>query len=260
MDRRTVLATGAAAGLAASLPAHARKVRRVKTPITFVLVHGAWHGGWCWRDVRVALTAQGHRVYTPTLTGQGERLHLTRADLKVDDHIRDVTALIDFEDLSTVVLVGHSYGGVVISGVADQRADKIKHAIYLDALVPIAGQPTFVLPPEMAKGFIDGHRMPAFPPEMFDVPKGHPAYAWVQRRVTDMPAGVLTSPVPLTGAWEKVQRTYVECTTNTLDGPREAQKRVKAAKWPYRQLKSGHDAMVTEPAALTKLLLELARI
>src|SRR3984957_20745503 len=107
---------------------------------TFVLVHGAWHGSWCWKRVRQALQAAGHNVFTPTLTGVADRSHLLSPDVNLDTHIDDVVNLIRWEELSDVVLCGHSYGGMVITGVADALSDRIRSLVYLDAFVPKDGE------------------------------------------------------------------------------------------------------------------------
>src|SRR6202040_1266512 len=107
---------------------------------TFVLVHGAWHGSWCWKRVRKALQARGHDVFTPTLTGVGERSHLLSPDVNLDTHITDVVNLIRWEELSDVVLCGHSYGGCVVTGVADRLPDRIGAMVYLDAFTPEDGE------------------------------------------------------------------------------------------------------------------------
>ena len=106
---------------------------------TFVLVHGAWHGAWCWRRVSDLLEGKGHKVFTPTLTGLGERSHLLRQGIDVSTHVTDVVNLMKWERLSDVVLCGHSYGGMVVSGVAEQMADKIGSIVFLDAFVPDDG-------------------------------------------------------------------------------------------------------------------------
>ncbi|MGZ0244868.1 MAG: alpha/beta fold hydrolase, partial [Alphaproteobacteria bacterium] len=107
---------------------------------SFVLVHGAWHGGWCWRDVRRVLEEHGHTVFTPTLTGLGERSHLLSPDIDLETHIADVINLLVWEELNDVILVGHSYGGMVITGVADQAKDRLRHIVYLDAFLPADGE------------------------------------------------------------------------------------------------------------------------
>src|SRR5205809_2952479 len=107
---------------------------------SFVLIHGAWHGSWCWKRVRRLLQAQGHDVFTPTLTGVGERSHLLSRDVNLETHILDIVNLIRWEELSDIVLCGHSYGGCVISGVADRIPDRIRALVYLDAFVPENGE------------------------------------------------------------------------------------------------------------------------
>jgi pimeloyl-ACP methyl ester carboxylesterase len=116
------------------------KQLRRKWMATFVLVHGGWHGSWCWKRVRKALQARGHDVFTPTLTGVGERSHLLSPDVNLDTHITDVVNLIRWEELSGIVLCGHSYGGCVITGVADRLSDRVAALVYLDAFVPEDGQ------------------------------------------------------------------------------------------------------------------------
>src|SRR5437879_1752139 len=103
---------------------------------TFVLVHGAWHGGWCWKKLTPLLRSNGHDVFTPTLTGLGERAHLANQAIDLTTHIEDVVSTLDYEDLRGVILVGHSYGGIVISGVADRIPARIGCVVYLDAFVP----------------------------------------------------------------------------------------------------------------------------
>ena len=107
---------------------------------TYVLVHGGGHGGWCYQRVARLLRSAGHEVYTPTLTGLGERAHLLSGGVDLDLHIRDVVAVLEFEDLRDVILVGHSYGGMVITGVADRAADRIGRLVFLDAANPVNGQ------------------------------------------------------------------------------------------------------------------------
>ena len=144
---------------------------------TFVLVHGAWHGGWCWKKVTPLLRAAGHEVYTPTLTGLGERAHLLTREVDLDTHIRDIINVLEYEELRDVILVGHSYAGMVIAGVADRVPARLAHLVYLDAFVPRDGQASLSLsPPELeahlraqalAEG--DGWRVPAPPAAWYGV-------------------------------------------------------------------------------------------
>jgi pimeloyl-ACP methyl ester carboxylesterase len=258
MQRRSLLKAAAIATAAVMTPkAMAKTPSKLRT---FVLVHGAWHGGWCWKYVQQALVARGHKVFAPTLTGQGERHHLTRADISLDTHITDITAMIEAEELDDVVLVGHSYGGIVISGVADRLPQRLSRTIYLDAVLAEDGKPILAIPPAMRASFIDGFRIASFPAEMFNVPKDHPLYPWVARRLTDMPVAVFEKPLVLTGAWTKVPRHFITCTINTLEGPKLGLARAKAEGWDIQTIATGHDAMVTAPKELTALLLKLATL
>ena len=135
ITRPDVLAAGTAM-LAAHLSPAARQTARK----TFVLVHGAWHGGWCWRRVADLLQARGHKVFAPTLTGLGERSHLLDAKVDLTMHVTDIVNLIKWERLNDIVLVGHSYGGMVITGVAERTGFSISSIVYLDAFVPENGQ------------------------------------------------------------------------------------------------------------------------
>src|SRR5919202_1722005 len=110
------------------------------TSTTFVLVHGAWHGGWCCRRLIPLLRDAGHEVYAPTLTGLGERSHLLSPAIDLETHVRDVTGVLEYEELTGVVLVGHSYGGMVITGVAEDAAPRLAHLVYLDAFLPRDGE------------------------------------------------------------------------------------------------------------------------
>ena len=220
MHRRDSLKLiGAAAALLVSRPVSGAERRR--SP--FVLVHGAWHGGWCWRHVRARLIAAGHDVYTPTLTGQGERHHLTGPDITLDTHIEDVARVIEWEELDGVVLVGHSYGGYVVTGVADRLKDRLARVVYLDALIPTDGRAMSdaSTPEQVAAAratLIDGYRLPSPPPAWFGVPETDAANtAWLTRRLTDMPFACLTTPARLpNGGADGLPRTFIRCTAPPL--------------------------------------------
>ena len=132
-------------------PTLERGLPKTQNPATYVLVHGAWHGSWCWKRVRKGLRDTGHQVFTPTLTGLGERSHLNSAAVNLSTHIADVVNLLRWEDLSDVILCGHSYGGTVITGVADRIPERIRTLVYLDAFVPEDGECLFDLAPEHAQ-------------------------------------------------------------------------------------------------------------
>ncbi|HEU0075878.1 MAG TPA: alpha/beta hydrolase [Dehalococcoidia bacterium] len=230
---------------------------------TFVLVIGAWHGGWAWKRVAPLLRTAGHTVFTPTLTGLADRQHLASDDVDLTTHVTDVVNLVDYEDLSDIVLVGHSYSGFVITGVAAERADKISHLIFLDAFIPNKDGETFVqnVGP-VAEAMVSGPdwrvAVPDPPVGDFDVTDAADL-AWIKAKMTPHPRGTMTEGVKVTVPIEALafKRTYVR----TSDSPffLEAASRVKdRPEWQYRELLAGHDSMVTQPDDLTKLLLALA--
>src|SRR5215213_8165836 len=162
---------------------------------TFVLVHGGWHGGWCWKYVTPLLRAAGHAVFTPTLTGVGERAHLARPDTGLETHIQDIVGVLTYEDLQRVLLVGHSLGGPVITGVADRIAERIAHLIYLDATIPRDGQADVdCYPPEfgvraLAERFLAEEKHVSAPPaeeHPFGITKEKQA-RWVNSKLTPHP-------------------------------------------------------------------------
>lgn len=233
--------------------------------MNFVLVHGAWHGGWCWRHVAAQLRAQGHQVFTPTMTGLGERAHLLNEQVGLSTFIDDISAVINCEELSDVVLVGHSFGGPVISGVADRIPHTLRQLIYLDGLIVQNGQSALsILPPAVQKErsrTIDpeGLRMAIPAPEKFGVTDQQQA-AWLMHQLT---------PHPLKAYAEKVQlrhplgnglrKTYIAVTDPWYPPLENVRAWIKnQSDWEYRELAAGHDAMVTSPAALTQMLLALA--
>lgn len=236
----------------------------------FVLVHGAWHGGWCWRDVAAALRAAGHRVLTPTHTGVGERAHQGGADVTLQTHVRDVIAAIETEELDDIVLCGHSYGGMVVSCVADRLGARVRSLVYLDAFVPEDGQSLtdlikLALPPEIATGFITafhdsarpGGLMAPIPAEAFGIkPENR---AWVDRRCVPQSLATFTSPALLGGGATVAQRTYI-----LADGWDPSPFRHFAAKvdgqpgWRLLKLPCSHDVMVDMPQELAAELLKLA--
>jgi pimeloyl-ACP methyl ester carboxylesterase len=227
-------------------------------PTTFVLVHGAWHGGWCWTKLTPLLRAAGHQVYTPTLTGLGERSHLLTSEVGLDTHIRDVTAVLEYEDLRDVVLVGHSYGGMVITGVAAaDAARRLAHLVYLDAFLPEPGRAlTDYAPVPPTKP--DGWRVP--PPataRQFGVSDERDA-AWTTARLGDQPLRAFTQPLPAaTAVTSSVRRTFIQCTTARWFA--EAAERARRQGFQSRELLSaGHDAMLSQPGALARLLFATA--
>jgi len=237
---------------------------------TFVLVHGAWHGGWCWRKLVPLLEALGHRVWTPTLTGLGERAHLLSADVDLQTHVLDVSALLEMEDLRDVVLVGHSYAGMVITGVAD----RLVGLIYLDAFLPDAGKALRDYTPARAPAAPVAAASDAPPPVRdWRVPPRQTAKefgiqdeaeaAWVQARLRPQSAKTFTQPLPLRDGFPHgIRRTYIRCTyircTDDAWFVEAAQRAGRQGATVRELLGHGHDAMWTAPEALARLLGELS--
>ena len=233
---------------------------------TFLLVHGGWVGGWCWRRVTPLLEAAGHRVFTPTLTGLGERAHLCNAAIDLDTHIEDVVSVLQYEDLHEVVLVGHSYGGMVITGAAERAAERLAHLCYLDAFVPEDGQaladlvgPAIIADArEKAQLSTDGSRVPMpFPLAAVGIEKDADV-VWMTPRLTPHPLNSMLQPVRLSNpAARALPRTFIYCSKPAMGFfERFAQK--ARSGWRYREIATGHTAMVTEPRRVADLLLELA--
>jgi pimeloyl-ACP methyl ester carboxylesterase len=232
---------------------------------TFVLVHGAWHGSWCWKRVRPALQALGHHVFTPTLTGVGERAHLLSPHVNLDTHINDVVNLILWEDLTHVVLCGHSYGGAVISGVADRVAERIGALVYLDAFVLEDGQSIHdTLPPahrelqlDLAQRVGDGWKVPPIPAEVFNV---NPAdRAWVDSQCTMQPLATFQQPLELSAALHAAISTTFILATGFHDSPFPPHyERAKVKGWATATIDCGHDVMLDRPEELTGILAGIA--
>src|ERR1044071_9171723 len=220
-------------------------------PTTFVLIHGAWSGGWCYARVAALLRSRGHTVFTPTLTGQGERAHLFSGAINLSTHIADVLGVLRFERLDDIVLAGHSYGGMVITGVADRTADKIKALAYLDAFVPEDGQSLFDINiPANTQRFIQGAgtlgglSVRAPPAAYFGVNAADAAL--VDALATPFPLGCFTEKLKLSGAYRAVQRhLYVHGTVLPRESPfRRFYEHAVAAGWSAHALACGHHVML----------------
>ena len=231
---------------------------------TFVLVHGAWHGGWAWRRVADRLRARGHVVFTPTLTGLGERVHLLQPGINASMHIADVLGLVRFEQLDDFVLVGHSYGGCVVSGLAEAMPNAIRSIVFLDAFIPDNGDATIdlvqpavqqVIRDALARGETT---VPVRDAAAFKV--NEKDRAWVDALATPQPIGTMTEKLTLTGARERIpKKTYIRASGYPNVSFDKAYARVKGDRtWRTYEVPCGHDVMIDEPARLTEILLEVA--
>lgn len=259
-----------------------RAAARGAAPI--VLVHGTWHGGWVWGPVRRLLTAAGHDVYAPSCTGCGDRAHLLTPEVGLDTHVQDICGLIEAEELQHVVLVGHSFAGLTITGVADRMRDRIGHLVYLDALVPTRERPTAV--PRKPDGsypefwekrrakFIDGYKMDYFaeyPLEMLVPKEDLASQAWLRRRLTPHPSRGWSDSISFAnGGYEGLPKTIVRCTaqiyspsSREMAGPSltTAPKTASGAPdpWNLLELPASRDAMVTHPHETAVALAGIAR-
>ena len=242
--------------------------------MTYVLIHPAWFGGWCWKKLTPLLRAQGHAVFTPTLTGLGERAHLARPEIGLEIHVRDVTSVIEYEDLRKVILVGNSSSGMVMIGVADYMPERIAHLIFLDAFVPVDGQSMLdVIPPDRRpalEAFVqkegDGWLLPRFAPppwkklvtEVWQVTEDADL-DWILPRLRPTPFGHFREPVKRKNpAAEKLPRTYIRTQWPHPGLDRYAAAASEAAGWQSRRIASSHLPYITHPKELAALLLEVA--
>ena len=270
MTRRGFL-TGSATAGAIAAAGKADGAGTTERVCTFVLVHGAWHGGWCWCRVAGILRARGHKVFAPSLTGLGDRVHLFSKDISLQTHVQDILSLVESEELSDFVLVGHSYGGFVISGVGDTLRERVAHYIYLDGSVPpdMSTGASFSWagfnPPEARKARLQavqeegkGVGLPPPQPGAFAVTKPDDV-AWLQRRLRPMPLQTYIGSYTFKNSGTNgLKRSYI------ASGPAYAllaatRDQVKQdTSWKYATIATGHNSMVTAPDELAGLLVRAA--
>ena len=226
---------------------------------TFLVCHGAWSAGWAWKKMHPRMSAAGHRLVTPTYTGLGERAHLANPSIDLEIHIQDILNVIKYEDLRDVVLVGHSYGGMVATGVADRARDRMVQLIYLDAFVPDDGQSLLDLNEparqrmmELAK-FGDGWRVP---PNPTPPDTSQADVEWLTERRVDMPIKCFEMKLRLHHGELTLPRSYIYATRVTpVDTFGPFAKRAKREPgWRYYEIDASHSPAVTAPDALMTLL------
>jgi pimeloyl-ACP methyl ester carboxylesterase len=230
---------------------------------TFVLIHGAWHGGWAWQRVAPLLRAEGHEVYTPTLTGLSDRAHLLNSSVGLTTHIQDVVALVEAYDLDEVVLVGHSYAGQVISGVADKIPHRLGKRVYLDAFVGDDSDAAIdLLPAKIAHHYREsvvdagfGWLIPVRSLTVLGV-REQADLDWLAPRLTPHPRLTYTEPLRLTGALDAGSAAFVECT-DWMRVFRPHAEKAAALGWPVHEIVTGHEAMVTAPKELANTLVAI---
>ncbi|WP_170560586.1 alpha/beta hydrolase [Ruegeria atlantica] len=224
-------------------------------PQTFVLVHGLWHGGWCWSRVAEILRKRGYRVETPTNTGVGERSHLLTKDITLATFVEDIVQHVHFEQLQDVVLVGHSFGGATVTGVADRIANKIAKLIYLDGAILESGETWLgLLAPEIAKARSDmaqsssgGLTLPPAKPGAMGVIKDEDV-AFIKDRLTPHPFATMTTALRLDRpAGDGMDVHYIQCADPSYPPANLALVRAQQKNWPITQIATGHDAMVLAP-------------
>lgn len=233
------------------------------TQATFVLIHGAWHGGWCWKKLAPLLRTAGHEVFAPTLTGLAERGHLLSPEIGLDTHIADIVGILEYEDLHNVILVGHSYGGMVISGVAEATAERVAHLVFLDAFVPQDGQSLFDTIPDhgaamrkIAEESGDGWKVPLHN-ATFGV-TDEADIAWMATRITAQPLRAFEEPVRLTNqAALALPRSYILCRQDEPSLFDSFAEQAQGDGWGYYELMTCHDVMITMPEELAAILLEV---
>lgn len=229
---------------------------------TFVLVHGGHHGAWCWKKVAGLLRAQGHAVYTPTLTGLGERSHLLAFKPTLQTWIEDVAQVLRFEELEDVILVGHSFAGSIVSALADRMPERLRHLVYLDAQLLESGESSSSRVPERAEFYrqraieIDGClSIPALDPVFFGITE--PGMArWISGKLVPHPLQTYYDELELIHPLGNgLPATYIACS-QPLFGPTEGARALarRMDGWTYLEIPTAHDAMLLMPEELTELL------
>jgi len=228
---------------------------------TFLVAHGAWAAGWAWKKMPPLMNAMGHRFITPTYTGLGERAHLSDPSINLDTHIQDIIGVIEYEDLQDFILLGHSYGGMVATGVADRKADRISRLIYLDAFVPRDGQCLFdLVSPENRERSIklaasqgEGWLVPPNP-----MPADTPEQdrRWADPKRVPLPIMTVQQPLRLSHDPLPVPISYIYCTRDNTFEPFAL--RAREEGWDYHELDSSHNPHITIPSDLAVLLDRIA--
>jgi pimeloyl-ACP methyl ester carboxylesterase len=222
---------------------------------TFVLVHGAWHGSWCWKRVRRLLQSKGHEVFTPTLTGVADRSHLLSRNVNLETHILDIVNLIQWEELSDIVLCGHSYAGAVVTGVADRMPDRIRSLVYLDAFIPEDGENLDQNIPKVE----DEWKVLPIPAKAFNVNIAD--REWVDQLCTMQPIGCWQQRIRLTQSINQIKNiSFIFAQGWKSTEFIKYYKKAQAKRWRTFTIDCGHDVMIDQPEQLAKMLIDTLEI
>jgi pimeloyl-ACP methyl ester carboxylesterase len=262
IQRRAFLAAAAVAGAGLASGGVAQAATSPPRGKTILVAHGAWSAGWVWKKMHPLMTAAGHRLITPTQTGLGEREHLATPAVDLETHIQDLLGVIKHEELNDFVLLGHSYGGMVATGVADHVPERISQLIYLDAFVPRDGQSLLDLQgPDAARGMRervkagDGWRVEPNPPPPDTPPED---LKWIQAHRMAQPLKCFDTPVRLKNGDAKMPHAYIYALRKTpADTFKPFAERAKKEHWDYREIDASHSPHVTAPEALASLLVSV---
>ena len=230
------------------------------SPRPFVLVHGAWHGAWCWHTVADLLRAQGHQVLTPTLAGLGERAHLLSSEITLDTHIADIVDVFEREHLQQAMLVAHSYGGWPTSGALEKIHDRVTTLVFLDAHLPQNGDRGIDTSNHRDNIIADrdAGKPGIAPPQASEFVSAQHS-TWVQSMMTPHPIGAYFQPIHLTGGRERVgHKVYLRTTgyaSERFDACRET---ARQNGWDVRDISCAHDMMIDEPQLLGHILTTFA--
>ncbi len=240
---------------------------RKKTP--FVLVHGAWHGGWCWKKLTPHLTRAGNTVYTPTLTGLGERSHLLNDNINLDTHIQDIVSMIEFENLNDITLVGHSYAGFVIAGVAEKVPERISAIVFLDALIPDDGKAVLDFLSESAKNIYyesmknNDKSWKLLFSQKVDISElgifSKKDAEWIESRMTEQPHNTYSQKISISESTAKLinEKGFFILTSDRQDFIAEYKRASERGLKLFKIDGAGHNSMITQPEKLAYILLNL---
>jgi len=227
----------------------------------FLVAHGAWSGGWIWKKMRPLMAARGHQLYAPTMTGLGDRSHLAHRGIDLEAHIADVLAVLEYENLHDVILVGHSYGGMVATGVADRARERFKHLVYLDAFVPDAGKSAndYISPVRadvMRRTAIEGWKVASIPIPSDTSPEDT---VWLMARRMPQPLACLEQKFEFKNGPLTLPRTYIYAQRYLPGDPfRQFLERARKEGWPVHEMEASHSPHVTAPEALMEILQGIA--